>query len=406
MLVNKKRTVYLDNAATTPVDTAVFKKMQPYFCQKYGNPSSVHQLGQEARQAVEKARQQIADFLSCSAEEVYFTGSASASNNWLIQGLIEKIRSESSIRPHIIISVIEHKAVLEPCQALAAKKLAEVTYLPVNQDGLIEVENLKKAIKKNTRLVSIMYVNNEIGSIQPIEQIGHLIKEVNKRRKQPPHRSKLGAGQAIIFHTDAVQAVNYLDCQVDKLGLDSLSLSGHKIYGPKGIGALYIKKGALINPFIRGGGQERGLMAGTENVAGIVGLGEAIKKIKNQGAKVKKLRDKLITGVLRDISHSQLNGSLKYRLPNNAHFSFKGTEGEGLVIDLSQKGVFASTASACASHSLKPSHVLLALGLLPEQAHSSVRFSLGRQTTVQDIDYVLKVLPKVVARLRKISGRG
>ena len=394
-LVNKKRIIYLDNAATTPVDAAVFKKMQPYFYQKYGNPSSVHQLGQEARQTVEKARQQIADFLSCSAEEVYFTGSASASNNWLIQGVIEKAGSESSIKPHIITSAIEHKSVLEPCRALAAKKLAEVTYLPVNQDGLVELENFKKAIKKNTRLVSIMYVNNEIGTVQPIQQIGQLIKEVNKQRKEP-----------IIFHTDAVQAINYLDCQVDKLSLDSLSFSGHKIYGPKGIGALYIRKGTPINPFIRGGGQERGMRSGTENVAGIVGLGEAIKKIKNQGAKVKKLRDKLITGILRDISHSQLNGSLKYRLPNNVHCSFKGAEGEGLVMDLSQRGIFTSTASACASHSLKPSHVLLALGLPPEQAHSSVRFSLGRQTTVQDIDYLLKVLPKVVARLRKISGRG
>jgi cysteine desulfurase len=392
-----KQSIYLDNAATTPVDPFVFKKMQPYFSQKYGNPSSVHRLGEEARQAVEKARQQIADFLGCSAEEIYFTGSATESDNWVILGIVEKFRSQHLVKSHIITSAIEHKAILEPCRVLTKKGLAEVTLLPVNQDGLVNPKDLEKAVKKNTCLVSIMYANSEVGTVQPIRQIGQLIKRINRKRSRP-----------IVFHTDAVQAVNYLDCRVKYLGVDCLSLSGHKIYGPKGTSGLYIKKGTPISPLIRGGGHERGMRSGTENVPGIVGLAEAIKRVKNQKSKIKnikKLRDRLIKGILKSIPDARLNGSLKHRLPNNAHFSFKGAEGESIVMELSQRGIFTSTGSACASHSLKPSHVLLALGLSAEQAHCSVRFTLGRQTTARDIDYVLKVLPEIVDRLRKISGR-
>lgn len=393
------RQIYLDHAATTPVEAAVFKKMQPYFSEKYGNPSSVHQMGEEARQAVEKARQQVADFLGCSAEEVYFTAGATESDNWLIYGVIDKLAEESSAKPHIIVSAFEHKAVIEPARYLEKNDLAQLTLLPVNREGLVELAVLKKAIKKNTRLISVMYANSEIGTIQPIRQIAQLIKELNKKRKEK-----------IIFHTDAVQAVNYFNCQADYLGVDALSVSGHKIYGPKGVGVLYLKKGTPIVSLIRGGGHERNMRSGTENVSGIIGLAEALKLVarkqrQGEASKIKKLRNKLITGILKDIPDAQLNGSFKERLPNNVHFSFKGAEGESIIVGLSQKGIMAATGSACASHSLKPSHVLLALGLSPEQAHASVRFTLGRRTTSRDIDYVLKVLPGLIARLRKISGR-
>ena len=391
--MNKKRFIYLDNAATTPVDSAVFKKMQPYFFEQYGNPSTIYSLGEKASQAVEKARGQIADFLKCSSNEIYFTSSASESDNWIINGLV----SNEKKKIHIITSAIEHKAILEPCRNLKEKGLAEITYLPINESGLVEINSFKKAIKKNTKLISIMYANSEIGTIEPIEEISALIRKINSKRNEK-----------IIFHTDAVQAVNYLNCDVQKLGVDSLSLSGHKIYGPKGIGALYIRNGISISPLIRGGGQEKNMRSGTENVPGIVGLGEAIKKVQDCKIKIdsiKKLRNKLITGILRDIPDSQLNGSLKKRLPNSAHISFSGAEGESIVMELSQRNIFVSTGSACASNSLSPSHVLTALGLSHEQSHCSVRFTLGKYTTNNDINFVLKILPGIIKRLRKISGR-
>lgn len=390
-----QKQIYLDHAATTPVAPAVFRKMQPYFSIKYGNPSSIHQLGDQARQAVEKARQQVASFLGCSAQEIYFISSTSESDNWVILGAIEKARARGLKKPHIITSSFEHKAILEPIRVLEKKGLIEATLLPINQDGLVEIKDLEKKIRKNTILISVMYANSEIGTVQPIKQIGQVVKKVNSKRKDP-----------IIFHTDAVQAVNYLNCQVDYLGVNCLSFSAHKIYGPKGIGALYIRKGTALSPLIRGGGQERNLRSGTENVPGIVGLGETVSRVnRNKDKELKKLRDKLITGVLKDVPDAQFNGSLKDRLPNNAHFSFKGAEGESIVLSLSAKGVFASTGSACASHSLSPSHVMLALGLSHEQAHASVRFTLGQSTTSQEIAYLLKILPGIITRLRKISGR-
>ena len=386
--------IYLDNAATTPVDPVVSAKMRPYFSQKYGNASSVHQLGEEARRAVEAARRQTANFLGCLSEEVYFTSGSTESDNWAIGGVAEKMASRGIKKPHFITSAIEHKAVLEPCQVLEKKGWAELTVLPVNKDGLVEVKELEKSIRKDTVLVSVMFANSEIGTIQPIKEIGQLLKKLNAGRKEK-----------IYFHTDAVQAINYLSCKVDELGVDLLSLSGHKIYGPKGVGVLYLRKGTAISPLIRGGGHERGMRSGTENVAGIVGLGEAIKRISPaRGAQVKKLRNKLITGILKDIPDVILNGSLRERLPNNAHFSFAGAEGESVVFVLSRKGVFTSTGSACASHSLSPSHVLSAIGLAPEQSHISVRFTLGKQTTAAEIDYVLRILPPIIERLRKIAG--
>jgi cysteine desulfurase len=378
--------IYLDYAATTPIDPKVLKAMLPYLKKEFGNPSSIHSFGQKALGAVDEAREKVAKFLGCDATEIIFTGSATEANNLAIFGLVKK-------GDHIIVSKIEHHAILEPCRVLE-KRGVEVTYLPVDKDGLVSVFDVKKAVKPNTVLVSIMYANNEIGVIQPVAEISQAIKTADKR---------------IYFHTDAVQAVNYLDCQVNNLGVDLLTISSHKIYGPKGVGALFIRKGVPINPLIYGGGHERGLRSGTENVAGIVGLGQALEEIQNpklkiHNIKIKQLRDKLIKRILKTIPGSQLNGSSKLRLSNNANISFKGAEGEALVIALDQKGVACSTGSACSSKSLEPSHVLLALGLSREAAHGSLRISLGRFTTEKEIDRFLKILPPIVERLREISG--
>jgi cysteine desulfurase len=392
--------VYLDYAATTPVDTVVLKKMLSYLKEKYGNPSSIHKFGQEARDAVGNARDQLAKFLNCSPLEVVFTGSASESDNLAIRGLIKalKQRKRAGEKIHIITSKIEHKAVLETCKDLEKNEKVKITYLLVGQDGLINIDDLEAEITPETDLVSIMYANNEIGVVQPIEKIGQLIAKINKNKE---HR--------IYFHTDAAQAVNWLDCDVEELGLDLLTLSGHKIYGPKGVGALYIREGTPIESMITGGDHEFGLRAGTENVAGIVALGEAISIINEQrtmnSRKIERLREKLVKEVLK-IQGSKLNGPARKEdgLPNIANFSFQGVEGESLIIALDQEGVAVSTGSACTSRELRPSHVLTAMGLLELEAHSSLRVSLGKYTTIQEINYFLKVLPKTIERLRKISG--
>ncbi len=386
----KKHKIYLDYAATTPIDEKILNKMLPYLKDKYGNPSSIHSFGQEAAQAVDEARIKLAKFLNCKPREIIFTGSASESDNLAVQGLIK------SSKPHIITTKIEHKAVLETCKDLERKKV-KVTYLPVGPDSLINLDDLKAEITPETDLVSIIYANNETGAVQQIKKIGQLIAEINKNKE---HK--------IYFHTDAVQAVNWLKIDVDELGVDLLTLSGHKIYGPKGVGALYIREGTPIEPMIRGGDHEWGLRAGTENVAGIVGIGQAISQIPNskiQISKTEKLREKLIKEVLK-IPNSKLNGPVKKenRLPNIANFSFKGVEGEGLIIALDQEGIAVSTGSACTSRELRPSHVLKAMGLSDLEAHSSLRVSLGKHTTNQEINHFLKALPKVIKRLRKISG--
>jgi cysteine desulfurase len=386
--------IYLDYAATTPIDPKVSKAMLPYLKGDYGNPSSIHYLGQRAKEAIEESRQKLADFLGCSSAEIVFTGSATEANNLAIFGLIKPYLSKEKKR-HIVTTQIEHHAVLEPCKELEDQGVA-VTYLPVDKEGLVNIDDVKKTIMPETVLVSIMYANNEVGTIQPIAEIGRLLKEKSQKLKTK-----------IFFHTDAVQAVNYLDCNVDRLGVDLLTLSSHKIYGPKGIGALFIRKGVPITPIIYGGGQENNLRSGTENVAGIVGFGAAIEQVKRRRSQVriiKKLRDKLIGRILKDIPNSKLNGSLEKRLPNNVNFSFKGAEGEAIVIALDQRGIAVSTGSACSSRSLEPSHVLMALGLSEEEAHTSLRISLGRFTAEKEIDKFLKVLPIIVDRLRKISG--
>lgn len=391
-----KNKIYLDYAATTPIGPKVLKAMLAYLKKDFGNPSSIYSLGQRALGAVDEARATVADFLGCDAQEIIFTGSATEANNLAILGTIKSF-SRKPIKAHVITSEIEHPAVLEPCKELE-KQGIEATYLPVDKEGLVKVSDVEGAIKPNTVLVSIMYANNEIGTVQPIQEIGNLAKKYK-----------------ILFHTDAVQAVNYLDCNVEKLGVDLLTLSAHKIYGPKGVGALFIRKptvhtqGASIEPLIYGGGHESGFRSGTENVPGIVGLAAAIEevqdpKIKIQNIKIKHLRDRLIKTILKIIPDTRLNGSPSQRLPNNVNLSFKGAEGEALVIALDQKGIAVSTGSACSSKTLEPSRVLLALGLSEEEAHGSLRITLGRYTTEKEVEKFLKVLSPIVDRLRKISG--
>ena len=397
--------IYLDYAATTPVDSDVFDIMKPYFCDEFGNASSAHGFGQVARAGVEKARSQVAEFLGCAAEEIIFTSCATESNNLALKGLIKGIKSDG-VKPHIITSAIEHHCVLHSCEALEKDGLAEVTYLPVNKEGLVGVGDVEKAIKENTVLVSIMHANNEIGTAQPIKEIAQVIR---KAREEKIVKLPITNYQLPIFHTDAVQAVNYLDCKVDNLGVDLLSLSGHKFYGPKGVGALYIRKGTPVKRIQDGGEQEFRLRAGTHNTAGIVGLGEAIKEISNfqlqTSNEIKRLRDKLIDGILKAVPDSKLNGSREKRLPNNVNFSFPGAEGEAILLTLDLEGIAVSTGSACASENLNPSHVLVALGLGPEDTHSSIRMTLGKYTTEEEIDRVLEVLPKAIERLRSISGK-
>ncbi|MCH8741825.1 cysteine desulfurase [Patescibacteria group bacterium] len=409
-----EKQIYLDYAATTSIDPKVLEKMMPYLKADYGNPSSIYTLGQKSLAAIDEARESISRFLGCQFSEVVFTGSATEANNLAVFGVIRlcqgfggQVKNRNQ-KLHIITSKIDHHSVLEPFQVLK-KKGVEITYLPVDRAGLISISDLEKALLPETVMVSIMYANNEIGTIQPIAEIGKILKAKSSNLKAK-----------IYFHTDAVQAANYLDCNVNRLGVDLLTLSAHKTYGPKGVGALFVKEGVEITPLIFGGGHEFGFRSGTENVAGIAGFGKAIEKVGNlkpaasgvasgeprlgrEVERIKKLRDRLISEILKNISGSKLNGSLEHRLPNNTNFSFKGIEGESLVIALDQERIAVSTGSACSAKTLKPSHVLLALGLSEKEALSSLRLTLGRYTTTKEIETTLKVLPKIVERLRKIS---
>ncbi|TAK96985.1 cysteine desulfurase [Patescibacteria group bacterium] len=411
----KIKRIYLDHAATTPVDPVVFAKIRPYFSEKFGNPMSVHSFGQEAMAAVDQARVQVAYFLRCQPKEIVFTSGATESNNLAIRGTLKAYQAKKEnqgVIPHIITTQFEHHCVLNTCQELEKEGQIEVTYLSVYADGLVRLADVKRALKSNTILVSVMYVNNEIGTVQPIVEIGQLLREAHsvERIARNSKRSTFRDTRSkILFHTDATQAVNYFDCDVNKLDVDLLSLSGHKIYGPKGVGALFIRDKSAITHVQSGGDQEAGMRAGTHNVPGIVGMAEAIRQIKSSKSKVKnneilKLRNYLIKKVLKEIPKSHLNGSLDQRSPNNANFRFDDVEGEGLILSLDMEGVAASTGSACSSGSLDPSHVLLALGLKHEQAHGSLRLTLGKSTTKQEIEYAVKILKKIVSRLRKISG--
>jgi len=394
--MNKK--IYFDYAATTRVDPVVFEAMKPYFSEKFGNPSSVHQFGQDAQQGVVLARQSAAEFLGCQTNEIIFISGATEGNNAIVKGfgMSKKLAAANNGKVHIITTKIEHECVASAAEFLEKEGWAEVTFLPVNSEGIISVDELVKAIKPNTVLVSVMYANNEIGTIQPIAEIGRRLKEINKNRRNK-----------IYFHTDAVQAINYLDCKVDNLGVDYLTLSGHKFYGPKGVGVMYVRQGSFFVKYMHGGEQEFKMRSGTHNTPGIVGLGAALKLVEKHrpdNEKIKKLRDKLIDGVLKNVKDSALNGSREHRLQNNVNFRFKGVEGEAILIALDLEGIAISTGSACASKSLEPSHVLMSLGLEPLEAHSSIRLTLGRFTTEEEVDKVLVVLPGIVERLRSISG--
>lgn len=378
--------VYMDNAATTKLSPDVLNAMMPYLTDIYGNASSVHAFGREAREGVEHARNQVAAAINASPDEIFFTAGGTESDNMAIKGVAHKYAKKGK---HIITTAIEHHAVLHTCEALE-KEGYEVTYLPVDEDGLISVEQVKAAMRDDTLLVTVMFANNEVGTIEPIAEIGALCRERN-----------------VLFHTDAVQAVCHVPIDVKVMNIDLMSISAHKFHGPKGIGALYCRKGIVLEPVIVGGAQERKRRAGTENVAGIVGLGAAIERAhKNMSAdmaRVSALRDKLISGILKNIPHVKLNGHPTQRLPQNVNFSIRYIEGESILLMLDINGIAASSGSACTSGSLDPSHVLLAMGIPHEIAHGSLRLTLSDMTTDEEIDYVLAALTKIVKRLRDMS---
>lgn len=378
--------IYLDNAATTQVYPEVLKAMNPYFTQFYGNPSSIYGFAAKAGEAVEKARESLAALIGADREEIYFTGGGSESDNWALKAVAEGYGKKGK---HIITTKIEHHAVLNTCDYLERRGY-EITRLNVNGSGMVNPDELKKAIRPDTILISVMAANNEIGTIQPLEKIGKIAKK-----------------HGILFHTDAVQAFGHIPLDVDKMQIDLLSASGHKLNGPKGIGILYIRKGIRLPSFIHGGGQEKGRRAGTHNVPGIAGFGKAAelagKTMEERIAYESGLRDYLIERILKEIPYSRLNGDLKSRLPNNAHFCFRYLEGESLLMLLDRKGICASSGSACTSGSLDPSHVLLAIGLPHEIAHGSLRLTLSEKNTKEEMDYLIEELKKIVKRLREMS---
>lgn len=381
------RRIYLDHSATTPVDPEVAALMMTYYTEKYGNPSSVHSFGREAKQALEEARRQVAALIGATPQEVTFTSGGTEADNLAIFGTAEAMRKKGK---HIITSAIEHHAVLETCQFLE-KNGFELTVIPVDSEGIVSVEEIRKAVRPDTILISVMHANNEVGAIQPIAEIGQLAKELG-----------------VTFHVDAVQSLGKLPINVKEMNIDLLTVSSHKIYGPKGVGALYIRKGVRIVPRAHGGGQEKKRRSGTENTPGIIGFGKACElagqRMADDAEQQKKLRDKLMNGILERIEYVKVNGPQgEKRLPNNVNVSIRFVEGESLLLSLDMLGIAASSGSACTSGSLDPSHVLLAMGLVHEIAHGSLRFSLGHQNTEEEIDYVLEQLPKIVDRLRMMS---
>jgi cysteine desulfurase len=378
--------IYMDHSATSPVDPEVFEAMKPYFTDSFGNASTLYSLGRDARKAMESAREEVASIIGAETKDIIFTSGGTESDNIAIKGTAYKLKNKGN---HIITSDIEHPAVDETCKYLE-KNGFEVTYLPVYEDGIVKVSDMEAAITDKTILITVMHANNEIGTIQPIAEIGKIARE-----------------RGIYFHTDAVQTVGKIPVDVKELNVDMLSLSSHKLYGPKGVGALYVRKGVRIEPIIHGGGHERGIRPGTENVAGIVGLGKACslarENLERDAQKLRGLRDRLIEGVLEQNEDSYLNGHRTKRLPNNANFRFTGIEGESLILHLDSKGIASSTGSACSSTKLEPSHVLMAIGLEEVEAHGSLRISLGHENTEEDIDFTLTAIKEVVDKLRKMS---
>lgn len=384
-MTNKQ--VYMDYAATTFVKPEVLEEMLPYFTEKFGNPSSLYSFSDETKRAISVAREKVAKAINADKSEIYFTGGGSEADNWAIKGIASAHKNKGN---HIITTSIEHHAVLNTCKYLE-KNGFEVTYLPVDAEGFVSVEDVKNAITDKTILVSIMFANNEVGTIEPIKEIGTICRE-----------------KKIFFHTDAVQAIGHVAIDVEDMNIDLLSMASHKFYGPKGIGALYVRRGIKIDNLVHGGGQERGKRASTENIASIVGMGKAIElateEMETEGKRLTALREKLVKGITEKIPYTKINGPVKdKRLPGNSDFSFIGIEGEALLLDLDFDGIYASTGSACASGSLDPSHVLLAIGLKHEVAHGSLRLTMGANTTEEDVDYVLLKLPEIVKRRREMS---
>jgi len=381
--------IYMDHSATTPVAPEVLEAMLPFFSEKFGNASSLHSFGLEAKEALEASREKVAKLLGANAEEIIFTSGGTESDNLALKGIAYRNREKGK---HIITTVIEHPAILETCRKLQ-KEGFEVTYLPVKEDGLLDPAALQSAIRQDTILISVMHANNEVGTIQPLQEIG-----------------KIAAEKDINLHTDAVQSIGKIDTNVDALGVDLLSLSAHKFYGPKGVGALYVRKGTRLESIVQGGGHERGLRSGTENVAGIVGLARAAdlagEIMASEAERLTGLRDRLAKLVLDKVKDAWVNGSMTRRLPGNLNFSFKYVEGESLLLFLDAKGIGVSTGSACSSKKLEPSHVLLSLGLKPEECHGSLRLTMGRSNTVGDVDYVAASIAEAVERFRSISALG
>lgn len=382
----EQKRIYMDHAATTYVKPEVLDAMTPYFTEHFGNPSSIHSFARETKKAIDHAREQVANAIGATPSEIFFTSGATESDNWVLRGMAYQHKNKGN---HIITTAIEHHAILHTCQALE-KQGFEVTYLEVDENGLVTPEQVKNAITDKTILVSVMFANNEIGTIEPIEQIGAVCKE-----------------KGVVFHTDAVQAFGAVPIDVNKMNIDLLSITGHKLYGPKGTGALYIRKGVILKNLIEGGAQERGKRPGTENIAGIVGLGKAAElaneHMEENAARLTALRDKLIDGILQQIPETRLNGHRTKRLPNNVNICFRYIEGESLLLLLDRAGIAASSGSACTSGSLDPSHVLLAIGLPHEIAHGSLRLTLGARTTEEDVLYTIETLKTIVERLRQMS---
>ena len=378
--------IYLDHAATTPVSSSVFAAMQPFFCDCYGNPSSIYEFSMKSKKALTAARETIASALGCEPSEIYFTSGGSESDNWALRGIAEEMKEKGK---HIITTKIEHHAVLNTCKWLE-KNGFRVTYVGVDENGIVKMEELRRAVTSDTILISVMAANNEIGTLQPIKEIGMFAKQ-----------------RGIYFHTDAVQAFGHIPMKVNEMNVDLLSASAHKFNGPKGVGFLYVRQGVPLPSMIYGGGQERGRRAGTENIPGIVGMGEAcreaVEHMKSRAEKERYLRDYFIYTVLRNIPYTRVNGSRRQRLPNNVNFSFQFVEGESLLIMLDMQGICASSGSACTAGSMEPSHVLMALGLPEEVIHGSIRFTLGAETTKEEIDFTIRKTKEAVAKLREMS---
>jgi cysteine desulfurase len=403
--------IYFDHSATTPVDKKVLNEMLPCFSEDFGNASSIHSFGQAALKKVDKSREIAGKYFNCDPGEIIFTSGATESNNLILKGFVKALRKKGIKKIHIITSCIEHDAILEPCAELKKEGIT-ISYLSVKKNGVVDIRELNKLIRPETYLVSVMYVNSEVGSIQPIREIGKIIKKINEKklREWQKMRTKDRGEKPlpIYFHTDATQAVNFLNCDTKYLHVDYLSMSAHKIYGPKGVGLLYKRKEAPLEAIQLGGHHENNKRSGTINVSGIVGLGRAIslisdEKIKKDNQRIAELRDMLVDGVLKNVPDTILNTDRKNSTPAHAHFSFLGVEGESILIFLDLEGIAVSTGSACASGSLEASHVLLAMGIKKEVAHNSIRFSLGRKNTKEEIKKVVKVLPGIIKRMRDMN---